>query len=123
MKNAIHRLIMPELETLKPEQKIQQSRQDFDRGRSSDSPFERRSDCAICVEDVTSDEEKFFEKRSKEHRVKDGEESFTAWLLNRPNMRHNDSRSSTDREKRRRRRSKGGPRVSQAFQKAEGGSQ
>ena len=109
VENAIRRLIMPEVETLKQEQKVHKSHQDLDRGRSSDSPFERRSEGAIFVETDTSDEEESCGRRSKEHHLKVGGESFTAWLLN--NLRHNDSRSSTDREKRRRRRSKGSTRV------------
>ena len=109
VESVIRRLIMPGLETLKQEQKVQQSRQEYDRGRSSDSPFDRRLERAISVETVMSDEEESFRRRSKEHHLKDGGESFTAWLLN--NLRYNDSRSSTDREKRRRRRSKGSTRI------------
>ena len=78
METAIRRLIMPELQAIMLEQKIKQSRQEFDRGRSSDSPFERRSNRAISVEIIECDEEKSFRKRSKEHHLKDGGDSFNA---------------------------------------------
>lgn len=175
VENAIRRLIMPELETLKQEQKMQQSRQKFDRDsrgsmdsgrsvsrtelsrklskhasapdvsgkprvflnkdehnagtllsgdsikgrkeirrdRTSDSPSERRSERDMSEETVIRDGEKSSRKRSKEHRLRDAAAGamaggiLTAAALNHHDLKHNDSRSSIDREKRRRRRSKG----------------
>lgn len=175
VENAIRRLIMPELETLKQEQKVQQNHQRFDRdsrgsidsGRSvsrtelsrklskhasapdvsgkpkvvlnrdehnagtllsgdsikgrkesrrdrySDSPSERRSERDMSEETVIRDGEKHSRKRSKEHRPRDAVAGaiaggvLTAAALTHHDLKHNDSKSSIDREKRRRRRSKG----------------
>lgn len=175
VENAIRRLIMPELETLKQEQKMQQSRQKFDRDsrgsmdsggsvsradlsrklskhasapdvsgkpkvvlnrdehsagtllsgdsikgrkesrrdKNSDSPSERRSERDMSEETVIRDGDKPFRKRSKEHRLRDAAAGgmaggiLTAAAMDYHNLKHNDSRSSIDREKRRRRRSKG----------------
>ena len=175
VENAIRRLIMPELETLKQEQKMQQSRQKFDRDsrgsvdsgrsvsrtelsrklskhasapdvsgkpkvflnrdehnagtllsgdsikgrketrrdRTSDSPSERRSERDMSEETVIRDGGKSSRKGSKEHRLRDAAAGamaggiLTAAALSHHDLKHNDSRSSIDREKRRRRRSKG----------------
>ena len=175
VENAIRRLIMPELETLKQEQKMQQSRQRFDRDsrgsvdsgrsvsrtdlsrklskhasapdvsgkpkvflnrdehnagtllsgdsikgrkesrrdRTSGSPSERRLERDMSEETVIRDGEKPSREGSKEHRSRDAVAGamtggiLTAAALNHHDLKHNDSRSSIDREKRRRRRSKG----------------
>ena len=175
VENAIRRLIIPELETLKQEQKMQQSRQKFDRdsrgsvnpGRSSshidltrklsqlarasdvskkpkeflnrdeqntdillsddsiknrkesrrdrhcDSSSERRSERNMSKKTAICDTEKSSLKRSKEYRLRNTVAEtiaggiLTAPALNHRDMKHNDSRSTIEREKRRRRRSKG----------------
>lgn len=68
VENAIRRLMMPELETLKQEQKVQQSRQKIDWGRSYDSPSERRSERDIAEETVIRGEQASSHEGSKMHR-------------------------------------------------------
>ena len=125
----MHRAILPVLENWKQEHKDQRSREEFDQGRSYNSPFELRSERDISEETVIRGEEKPFRERSEEHRLKDAAagaavvEFLTAAALNRHDIRHDDSRSCANRKKRSIRGSKGSTRISEAFQKAEGGSQ